>query len=214
MTRAPLLVVLIWLVAACAPAADPALRAAPADHRLYVTSNDWHTRIVVASATIPDDLLPETALLPAADWLAMSWGDRDYYPMEDPPFSLALEAAFLPGPSVVQLSPLPDPPGSAPGYEVVEIAVTADGLLAMLAAIDAAVDRTAGVPAPVAAPGLHPGSLFFAAEGRFHLFNTCNSWTARKLVAAGLPIRAWGVVIAEDLMRQLRELPMAEPALG
>jgi uncharacterized protein (TIGR02117 family) len=212
--RRHLLVLFAWLVAACAPAADPALRSEPADHRLYVTSNDWHTQIVVAAASIPDGLLPEAAALPEADWLAVSWGDRDYYPTEDPPFAMALEAALLPGPSVVHLIPMPRPPRSSAGFEVLEIAVTGAGLAAMLTTVDAAVDRSAAAPAPVVAPGLYPGSQFFPAEERFHLFNTCNTWTARRLVAAGLPIRARGVVIAEDLMGQLRDLPMARPALG
>ncbi|MDX1423384.1 MAG: hypothetical protein R3322_09610, partial [Kiloniellales bacterium] len=37
-------------------------------------------------------------------------------------------------------------------------------------------------------------------------FNTCNTWTARGLQAAGWPVRAAGVVTAEELMTQVRPL--------
>ena len=146
--------------------------------------------------------------------LAIGWGDHEYDPMPDPPRHLALTAALLPGPAVIHLIAMADPPRQFDGFEVLEIDVSQAGLKAMLDAIDAAFDRDGQPRAPVAAPGLYPDSLFFPAHGRFHLLNTCNSWVARQLIAAGLPIRARGVVTAEDLMRQLRDLPTVRPALG
>jgi uncharacterized protein (TIGR02117 family) len=214
MTRRFLLACLIALLAACGagPAAVPP--GAPLDHRLYVTSNNWHTRIVVATRDIPDGLLPEADTFPAANWLAIGWGEHEYYPMPDPPPRLAVKAALLPSDSVIHLIPMSAPPRSAEGFEVVEVAVSEAGLLAMLEAIDAAVERVGQAPAPVAAPGLYDGSLFFPARGRFHLFNTCNTWIARKLGTAGLPVSATGVITAENLMRQVRTLKTARPATG
>ncbi len=205
---------LLLLLAACAqrPATVPAND--PPTRQIHVTSNDWHTRIVVATADLPRGLLPETALLPATGWVAVGWGDHLYYPMRNPPRRLAVRAALLPGPAVLHLVPLPAPPRPFEGFEVLAIGVTEDGLGAMLAAIDATLDRQGGDTAPVAADGLYPGSLFFPATGRFHLLNTCNTWVAGMLVVAGLPIRAGGVVTAEDLMRQLRDLPTVRPAGG
>lgn len=179
------------------------------DHRLYVTSNDWHTRIVVATADLGRELIPERADLAPADWLAIGWGDRQYYPMPDPPRSLALRAALLPSPAVVHLIPRRAPPRPTAGFEVLEIAVTGPDLERMLVAIDGEIERSGAPRAPIAAPGLYPESLFYPAKGSFHLFNTCNSWVARQLQEAGLPIRAAAVVTADDLMRQLRPLARA-----
>ena len=54
------------------------------------------------------------------------------------------------------------------------------------------------------APGLYAFSLFYPATGEFHLFNTCNTWTARGLATAGVDVSASGTQSAENLMRQLR----------
>ena len=62
--------------------------------------------------------------------------------------------------------------------------------------------------------GLYPDSLFYNARGAFHLFNTCNTWTARKLKQGGVAISPSGVVTADGLMRRLRRAVSAEAALG
>lgn len=214
MMRTALIACLLLLVAACATGDAPPRADSTADHRLWVTSNDWHTRIVVATADLPANLLPEREDLAPAGWLAIGWGDHAYYPMPDPPRRLALEAALLPSASVVHLIPMAVPPRPFEGFEVLEIRVSGEGLAAMLAAIDADIDRQGAPRAPIAAPGLYPESLFYPATGTFHIINTCNSWVARQLQTAGLPIRATLVITAEDLMRQLRRLPEAAVAGG
>jgi uncharacterized protein (TIGR02117 family) len=210
-TRIALFALVAVVVAACTTASGVPVADSPRDQRIYVTSNDWHTRLVVATDDLPVGLLPERADLAPAGWLAIGWGDQAYYPMPDPPRRLALKAAFLPSASVVHLIPMAAPPRSFAGFEVLEIRVSGEGLGAMLAAIDAEFERQGQARAPIAAPGLYPESLFYPATGTFHIFNTCNRWVARKLQTAGVPIRAFGVITAEDLMRQLR--PLAEASV-
>ena len=54
---------------------------------------------------------------------------------------------------------------------------------------------------PLAA-GLYGDSRFYPARGHFHLFNTCNVWTARALQAAGLPMQPRLAVTASALIDQ------------
>ena len=56
------------------------------------------------------------------------------------------------------------------------------------------------------ARGLYADSWFYPARGLFHLFNTCNTWTARMLSAAGVGASLSGVNTADDLMGRLRDL--------
>jgi hypothetical protein len=60
------------------------------------------------------------------------------------------------------------------------------------------------------ARGIYPFSLFYPATGRFHLFNTCNSWTAQALTATGLGASLGGVNTAEDLVSRIRPFAIAE----
>jgi uncharacterized protein DUF2459 len=51
-------------------------------------------------------------------------------------------------------------------------------------------------------PGLYGDSRFYPAHGQFHLFNTCNTWAARALQAAGYPMSS--PIIAGALLSQAR----------
>ncbi len=50
----------------------------------------------------------------------------------------------------------------------------------------------------------YPDSNFYDARGRFHLFNTCNTWTARTLRAGGVNLSPSGVITADELVVRLR----------
>ena len=168
---------------------------------VYAVSNGWHVGLAVARTDLPDGLWPEVLDLPPSAFLQVGWGDRVYYPAPQPTVAMAMQAALRPGPSVLHLIPLARTPRSQPGVEV--LAVPAD-VAALAAAVDASFDRPQRGPAAPVAPGLYPGSLFYPARGRFHLFNTCNTWAARKLAAGGVALEPGPVIGAEDLMRRLR----------
>jgi hypothetical protein len=53
-------------------------------------------------------------------------------------------------------------------------------------------------------PGLYGTSLFFRANGAFHLFNVCNHWIARVLDAAGIPTAPVLATLSFGLLLDLR----------
>ncbi len=194
-----------WL-AACGPGAVPPAPVdnGPADRVVYVISNGWHTGLVLARADVSPGLIPEAADFPDARYLEFGWGDREYYPSSRPTVGMALAAALTPSPAVIHLYGREAPPRpSPPDFEVLAVPVTAAGLDRLVAYLDADFDRPVGGRAASVAPGLYRDSRFYPAHGRFYLFNTCNTWTARMLAAAGVRLPL-GVITADDLMQRLR----------
>lgn len=203
-----ILVLCVGVLAACASAPPP--RAAldgPRPHVVHVTSNGWHSAIVVARRDVAaTGLLPEAADFPDAAFLEFGWGDREYYPAKDKTVGLALAAAMTPTPAVMHIagrSASPEPRGGK--AEVVALPLTDGELRKLVRAISDEFERPAGTRAEAVAPGLYPGSRFYNAKGTFHLFNTCNTWTARMLQAAGLDMSPSGIVTADELMTRVRE---------
>jgi uncharacterized protein (TIGR02117 family) len=195
---------ILWLLLlALAPAF-----AARAEKTIHVTSNGWHSGIVIARADLPPGLIPETADFPGATHFEFGWGNRDYYTTPRKTLGLTLGAA-LPGAAVVHLAAYAAPPRPYPKYEVVTLAVSDEGFRRLAAYLHAAFDRGGALRVRSIAPGLLPSSGFYPGSGTFHLFNTCNTWTAMGLASAGLAVRASGVQQAEELMSQVRALGRA-----
>jgi len=209
---ARLLVVCVSLLAAACrsePVVSTPSAAAPGEARvtIYVVSNGWHSAIVVPRAALPPGAIPEAADFPAAAYLSLGWGDAEYFPERDPTTEMALRAALRPTPAVLHLAGLSSHPGRVfPADEVVELEATGQGFEALIAYLDAVFDRDGAERVEASEPGLTRFSLFYPAKGEFHLFNTCNTWTARGLQAGGWPIRVSGTVTAEELMVQVRPL--------
>jgi len=176
-------------------------------HRIIVTSNGWHSGIVVPRTLVPLAAIPEAADFPTAAHIEFGWGDAEYYPTPRATLGLALLAAF-PGPAVMHVSGLPDHPARVfPTVSLLTLALDDAQLQRLIAALAASFDRAGAARAmPTTAAGLYPFSRFYPATGRFHAFNTCNTWTAQTLAAAGLPISAGGVQSADDLTSRLRPL--------
>ena len=61
---------------------------------IHVTSNGWHTGIVVPRAALPADVIPEAVDFGDARYLSFGWGDAAYYPAPQPGLELLLSAAF------------------------------------------------------------------------------------------------------------------------
>lgn len=174
------------------------------DRQVFVTSNGWHSGIVVERTAVPLAIIPEAADFPDATHLEFGWGDAVYYPNPSAGVGLAIGAAF-PGPAVMHLAGLPDHPARVfPTARLVPLSVSDDAFERLLARISASFDRRGAPRATPQAEGLYAFSRFYPATGRFHLFNTCNTWTASALRAAGLEIAAEGVQTVDDLLAQLR----------
>ena len=194
----------VWL-AACGTA-PPADEDGPRTTLIRVASNGWHTAIIVpAAALTATGLLPESADFPGAEFLEFGWGDRVYYPAQEKSLSMTLAAALIPTPAVMHMAGLTAAPADrASGPEVVSVALTETGFHSLVQALAGEFERPAGGRATSVSRGLYPGSRFYHARGAFHLFNTCNTWTARMLRAGGVPLSSSGIVTADELIARLR----------
>jgi len=172
---------------------------------VHVVSNGWHTGIVLARADLPAGAIPEAEDFPTAPYLEFGWGDAEYFPARNPSVGMALAAALTPTPAVMHLVGLPGQPRQVfPTAETIDVALSPDGFRRLVDYLEASFARGGARRAAAAAPGLYAYSRFYSATGEFHLFNTCNTWTARGLAAAGLAVTVSGTLRAEELMAQLR----------
>lgn len=207
-----------WLLlamglAACAAGPDvpprPETSTLPtgATHTIFVTSNGWHSSIVLARSDLPPGSIPEAADFPEARFLEFGWGDAEYYPAEHQTIGMTLRAVLLPTPAVVHVAGLTTTPVVLyPDAEVVSLSIRGRRLEHLVKFIDASFDRGERERVAASGPGLYTYSKFYPALGKFHLFNTCNTWSARALAFSGFKVRESGAQSADELMHQVRPL--------
>jgi uncharacterized protein (TIGR02117 family) len=196
----------IVLAGATARHADPALwppKPGEAATEIFVVSHGYHSGIALSTARVAAAAQRggDTALILLAErfggypFIEIGWGEQDFYASvptaADLSIGLTLKALFTPdNKSVVHVVGLPDTPRKVfTSADIVAVSLSDAGFARMLSALNASVVLGGDPPAlQTLGRGLYGPSLFFRANGAFHMFKVCNHWVADMLAAAGLPV--------------------------
>ena len=169
---------------------------------LFIVNHGYHAGIVVPRAMLAEQRnrpgLSAIGYLATRfrdfDWLEIGWGDEAFYrevpTAESLTIALAMRALFRPGnPSVLHVVGVKgDPRAMFPNSDLVRVGISDAGFVRLVDTLDATFGRGKGSVMPEQlGPGLYGTSLFFRANGTFHLFQVCNHWIADLLDAAGVP---------------------------
>lgn len=194
------------LLSACAiPMVESIAHEGEARSRIYLVGHGWHTGLVIRYTDLPEGIWPEAGDFPQAEYLEVGWGDHDYYRSHDPGLWTTLKAAILPTQSVLHVAGFRTSPTTYfAASEVIELRLPHTSIEQLAKYIDAALAREGTQAVAPLGTGLYGDSRFYPAREMFHLFNTCNVWTARALRSAGLPVR--DSITTEGLMSQIRSL--------
>ncbi len=200
----PLLIGLLLMFFTCVATSSPLRQE---KQQIFVTSNGWHTGIVLKRNYLSLENMPEITDLPQAQFLEFGWGDAEFYPAKEAGVDMALAAALVPTAAVMHVVGLPaEPSRHFTRAEVVPLSLGKQDLDRLIAFIADSFDRKSKPRADAIASGLYKSSYFYPANGKFHLFNTCNNWTAGALRAGGFKIKIVGTIQAGSLMQQVRTL--------
>lgn len=200
-----LLTLIIVLLAGCVggvPVGDLA------GHRparsVHVVSNGWHSSLVIERTAISAAVWPEQSDFADSRYLELGWGDKAAYMADRLTTRLGLRAAFGSTASALQVAGFDGPVlEQFRGLEVAVVPLEPRAFDALGRFIHASYARDRDDrPVPLG-PGYSNESAFYLATGRFHVFNTCNTWVARALRSAGVPIIPALTLTATQLMQQV-----------
>jgi len=197
--------VFIFLLAGCtATSTEPAAAMkCEAPRTFYVVSHGWHTGLIVDRRDFVERVPELKNDFGHVKYLEIGWGDQRFYRAQPVNFSLALRAVLFPTSSVLHIVEVPvSPRHYFSGSEVVEVSVPQTGYGKLLDFVAVSFSRTSSNDVMKLGRGLYGRSRFYRAEGRFHAFNTCNTWVANAIGATGYPISK-GTITVRGLMSQL-----------
>jgi uncharacterized protein (TIGR02117 family) len=198
------------LLAGCSLAttgeSPPAEKSEPAV-TVWVLDHGWHTAIVARRSDVTRALWPEVDDFPEAQFVEVAWGDREFYMAPSPTAWLLVRAAFLSSRSVLHVVGFSTPVAvNFSESAAVELRLSRQGFDAMTRLIHEEYQRDLDDRPVRLERGLYGTSWFYAARGRYHVLNTCNTWVLRMLERAGLAVAPAGVIAAGQAMRQVRRV--------
>ena len=166
-----------------------------------------HTGIAVERADIPSDLWTANHDYPNARYLEVGWGDDDGY-RRDLTTGIVVKALVWSTRTVLLVDGFTNSLAKnfdAPGYTIIEIKLSQRGFERLCRHIGQtyALDSS-GRPIPL-------GDDWYRAQGRYCLFNTCNTWVASGLRSAGCPITPFYCITRKPLLHQARKIGRVVP---
>lgn len=166
---------------------------------VFVTTNGFHTDIILPVQNRRDkcfrilqqsDLSTKYANYP---YVSFGWGDRNFY-MESynnhfPAVTTILSTLFIPGKTLMHIDFYAGAPRT--GKQVKKLMLTPEQYERLVDFINTSFLSEQDVLAKLPQAGYYDTDYFFEANGRYHLFNTCNVWTGEALAAAGIKVSYW-----------------------
>lgn len=166
--------------------------------RIYVADNGLHTDLVLPVRAEGIDWSELALAGNLADprhaghsHVMIGWGDRDFY-LNTPTWRefnplRAARSLLGGGPAVVHVYHVPEPREAS---DVRAITLRPEEYRRLAAHVRAAfaIGRDGRVPSVA---GYGDQDAFYAGNGRYGLYATCNEWTGAALREAGVPMGAW-----------------------
>ena len=198
----PLIILLIGITFASINSTSASQR------KIHLVNIGWHVGIIVPVDNVLKRNLPATFDFSDRKYIEIGWGDKTFYQTSNPSFSMAFDALFKSTSSVIHLYGFNQTIRTTfKDAEIIELDIEEDNYIKLLYFIHKRFTLNADGSAQLKGSGLYEkeNSFFYAANGQFHMFNTCNTWVANAIQSAGIEINSYNIVTSDSLMDAVRD---------
>ncbi len=173
---------------------------------IFIVNHGWHTGIIIPASYIQSQSPALKTRFKETPYLEFGWGDQGFYQAEEITTGITINAILWPTETVVHVVALPEDVNNYfSNVESLCITRSEYNTLTSFLLKSFAIDDDGNVIQM--AKGIYGNSQFYKGTGSYHLFNTCNKWTAKGLKSAGYDISPSTKLTAESIIRYLAMLP-------
>lgn len=181
---------------------------------IFIVRDNLHTGLVLPANTIQSLLPTVYQRFPGSPYIEFGWGDKEYYQSEETTFGMTVIALFWPSDSVIRAVAVPQRPDIHSADWDVEVLCLDNKQYALLIDFIAqSFSRGDEGQVLVSSTGLEVDTEFYAAEGDYTMWNTCNTWTAKGLKSAQQDISSAFKMTAGSVMgavEKIKQSPLAQ----
>jgi uncharacterized protein (TIGR02117 family) len=156
---------------------------------IYIVNHGWHTGLIINADSL-NNLIPSLKdRFDTTAFYEIGWGDTQFYLAREISSGMTLRAIFWPTETVLHIVGLSKEPHlSFRSSRIKRISIEYHNFKNLLQFIENSFLKNSDMGIIHIKRGLYGNSRFYEARGSYHLFNTCNKWTAKALYSAGLDI--------------------------
>jgi uncharacterized protein (TIGR02117 family) len=175
-------------------------------NEVYVVSHAWHTGFVIPSTKVYKSIPALQDRFGRSANIEFGWGDKKFYQAKEITTGLALRAILWPTETVVHAVAVPEDVRDYFGNSQIELLCLNDKELSSLVEfVSNSFSKNRLGEVELLVKGIYGDSQFYKGAGDYHMFNTCNEWTAKGLKSIGMDILPATKLTAESVMNYLSE---------
>ncbi|MES9969002.1 MAG: TIGR02117 family protein [Candidatus Thiodiazotropha sp.] len=173
-------------------------------HQVHVVSHAWHTGFVIPSEKVYETIPALQERFGRSANIEFGWGDKQFYQAKEITLGLKLRAILWPTETVVHAVGVAE---NVQGYfansQIVPLCLTDKALSSLMEFISNSFSKNRLGEVEALTEGIYGDSQFYKGAGNYHLFNTCNEWTAKGLKSIGMDLFPGTKLTAESIMSYL-----------
>lgn len=174
-------------------------------NKIFVLSHGWHTGLILSADQMNHDLPMLKKRFGDTLYYEFGWGDKGFYQAKKITTGLTLQAMFWSTGAVVHVVSVENSPYDYfPGSEITEICLGNSEFASLKKFISDSFYHDGHGNIVALTLGIYGDSQFYEGEGKYHIFNTCNKWTAKALKSAGMEIPYTFKLTAGSVMNYLK----------
>ena len=202
----------MFSVAACSGKPEPvepgpALPGETRAYQLFVVSHGWHTGLIVPGNFLTHAIPELKERFGDAAYYEIGWGDKGFYQAREITARLTLQAMFWSESAIMHVVAVPaDVQRYFAQSEVLRTCLTQGQMSSLSTFVSKSLARDSQGKVVRLTQGIYGNSQFYGGEGRYHLLNTCNTWTAKGLQSAGLDLSPSLHLLSGSVMASVRSV--------
>ena len=175
-------------------------------NEIYIVSHGWHTGLVLPAKDIQSRLPGLKKRFGDKAYIEFGWGDNGFYQANEITTGLTFRAMFWSAGAIMHAVAVPNDVNKYfRGSEVKVLCLSDAGVSSLIEFIAASFSKSTLGEIIELKTGIYGDSQFYEGVGDYHIFNTCNKWTAKGLRSAGLDISPVFKLTAGSVMSAIQE---------
>lgn len=173
--------------------------------KIYITKHTWHTGIIFSRKAANSYLGALKEDFPNVNYLEVGWGDLDFFTAEKGTVGLALKAVLWPTKSVLHVMPHNNHPFGFFGEgELIELSVSKQGFINLIQHINNSFALDGDSLSIKVEDEINIGGQFYLSKEKYHVFKTCNVWTAKAIKKTGFPMASTFALTSGNVISRIK----------